>query len=885
MYSVEDISRILGREPSKSSAVAGEAGVTISLFSVDSRMVVTPEETLFFAIAGGNHNGHDYVAPLYSAGCRAFVVEEWREEFERLEGATIWRVESSVAALQSIAEARRAEYKGTVVGITGSNGKTIVKEWIYQAMSEEMNLYRSPRSYNSQIGVPLSLLSLPDDAEIALIEAGISKPGEMARLEKMIKPEWGIFTHLGDAHGENFESPEAKLREKLQLFKGCRFLIYRGDERLNMIISEELPEVKPISWGREGCDVVVEDESLTATGRRVMVRCNDEGMSFTIPFLDDASYENAMSVITFMLSMRIPSRRIAERISMLQPVAMRMEIKEGIGDSLLIQDYYNSDAASFRLALQMLASQDERRRRVVILSDFIDVGLEDRYLYENASQLLRDAGVSLFIGIGPKLSKYREFFDFSTNNTSETSPHNSANNHMGSNPGTAGSASHTSTNSPSTNNASTNNPTGGKPSTGNLTGGVPHTSTSRFYLTTEEFLKNEATESFAKCVILLKGARRYRFEKIAVHLQRQVHGTVLEVDMDAMIRNLNYFRSKVPSDTMFGVMVKAFTYGCGGAEIAYMLQNQGVDYLMVAFADEGVELREAGITAHIAVMNPEPDSFDNIISYGLEPEIFSLAMLKEFDEALGRHGLFDYPIHLKLNTGMNRSGIDERDLPELFALFGKRRNVVIRSIFSHLAAADEERHDEFTRGQVALFERMASEIENQFGYKIFRHILNSAGIERFPEYHFDMVRLGIGLHGISAVGAKLEPVASFKTHIAAIREVQREESVGYGRRGLLGRDSRIAVILVGYADGLNRHLGRGVGEMYVKGHRVPTVGNICMDSCMLDITDYPDIEVGDEVEIFGANIPATEVADRLGTIPYEIFTSVARRVRRIFLKE
>ncbi len=857
MYSVEDISRILGREPSKSSAVAAPGAIgssgsdqkgsselkqqsgesqqgghdqqtregqqtEISLFSVDSRMVVTPEETLFFAIAGSNHNGHDYVTPLYVAGCRAFVVEEWREEFERLEGATIWRVESSVAALQAIAEARREEYKGSVVGITGSNGKTIVKEWIYQAMSEEMNLYRSPRSYNSQIGVPLSILALPNEAEIALIEAGISKPGEMARLERMIKPEWGIFTHLGDAHGENFESPEAKLREKLQLFKGCRFLIYRGDERLNMIISEELPGVKTISWGREGCDVVVEDESLTATGRVVEVRCNGEGMSFTIPFLDDASYENAMSVITLMLSLRIPSRRIAERISTLQPVAMRMEIKEGIGDSLLIQDYYNSDAASFRLALQMLASQDERRRRVVILSDFIDVGLEDRYLYENASQLLRDAGVSLFIGIGPKLSKYREFFDFST---------------------------------------------------------------SRFYLTTEEFLKNEATESFAKCVILLKGARRYRFEKIAVHLQRQVHGTILEVDMDAMIRNLNYFRSKVPSDTMFGVMVKAFTYGCGGAEIAYMLQNQGVDYLMVAFADEGVELREAGITAHIAVMNPEPDSFDNIISYGLEPEIFSLAMLKEFDEALGRHGLFDYPIHLKLNTGMNRSGIDERDLPEFFAFFGKRRNVVIRSIFSHLAAADEERHDAFTREQISLFERMASEIENQFGYKIFRHILNSAGIERFPEYHFDMVRLGIGLHGISAVGAKLEPVASFKTHIAAIREVRKEESVGYGRRGLLSRDSRIAVILVGYADGLNRHLGRGVGEMYVKGHRVPTVGNICMDSCMLDITDYPDIEVGDEVEIFGANIPATEVADRLGTIPYEIFTSVARRVRRIFLKE
>lgn len=820
MYSVQILSKVLNVEPKQCGA-----DFTIECFSVDSRTISSYDTTVFVAISGTNHNGHDYVSKLYALGVKAFIVDEWREEFESMSGATIWCVENSVEALQRVAADYRALMVDKIVAVTGSNGKTIVKEWLYQMYASlpngTMSLFRSPRSYNSQIGVPLSIMSIPKYTDFSIIEAGISMPGEMSRLAEIIKPNYGIFTNIGDAHSENFESDEQKLFEKLQLFRGSDFVVCREG-----VISDTLAQqfgFALVTWGvGVQCGVRVVDKVTIANGIDVEIEYRAQRYSLRIPFADEASFENIMNVVVFMLQMGVPVADVLASVAMLQPVAMRMEIKEGVNGSVLIHDYYNSDPKSFKLALQSLQLQDNNRGRVVILSDFVDVARSDQELYVQIAHALREANVEMFIGIGESMMQYGHLF---------------------------------------------------------------RSMECRFYRSTSDFLKVIDVADFSNKVVLLKGARKYKFEYIAVKLQKQAHKTVLEVDLDAMRRNLNHFRELVPAETKMAVMVKAFTYGCGGTEIASMLQYQGVDYLMVAFADEGIELRAAGITAHIAVMNPEAEAFDKMVEFGLEPEIFSMDMLQEFNDVVVRHGAQSYPVHIKLNTGMNRSGFDEESIGGLLDFFTTKRGVKIRSVFSHLAGADEECHDTFTELQVERFDAMSRTITDRFEHKILRHILNSAGIERFPQYHFDMVRLGIGLHGISAANAKLEPAATFKTHIAAIRNVVKTETVGYGRRGVLDRDSRVAVILVGYADGLDRHLSRGVGEMYVKGHRVPILGNICMDACMLDVTDYPEIQVGDEVEVFGKNIPLTELSDKLGTIPYEIITGISRRVKRLFIKE
>lgn len=788
--------------------------------SIDSRSVITPELTMFFALKGKNHDGHDYVQELYERGVRNFVISEKRKEFSGLAEARFYEVKNVLQALQEYAGKYRKERKAEVIGITGSNGKTIVKEWLYQLLSGDFSVYRSPRSYNSQVGVPLSLCGIGESTQIALIEAGISYPGEMDKLEQMIRPDIGIFTHLGDAHGENFTSVEEKLAEKAILFRHCRLVIGRQGKALE-IISKLNREVQIMSWGEEEntavrCRTLQRNEK----GRQVSILYKGKRFELSLPFSDEAAYENCMNVVCVLLWKEINFKQIAERIASLQPIAMRMEIKEGMNDCVLINDYYNSDAASFNLALNTLSMQDEAKERTVILSDFIDTGSDEETLYQEVAENLKRAGVSLFIGIGSSLSKYRSYFP------------------------------------------------------------LP----SRFYMDTDSFLKQENRDNFREQVILIKGARQFRFEFIAGFLQKQSHNTVLEVDMDAMVFNLNYFRSLLPEHTRLAVMVKAFSYGSGSGEVASLLQYQGVNYLMVAFADEGVALRAEGITLPIAVMNPQPEAFDNMIEFCLEPEIYSFELLKAFDKALIKHGIENYPIHLKLNTGMNRSGLDAEDIPDLLAFFKEKRRVRIHTVFSHLAGSDEVRHDAFTRRQIELFVTLTEQIQKQFEHKILRHILNSAGIERFTEYSFDMVRLGIGLHGISAVGAALQPVSSFKTYISSIRNVPAAQTIGYGRKGVTGRDSRIAVVPVGYADGLNRHLSNGRGEMLVRGRRVPVIGNICMDTCMLDVTDT-DARVGDEVEIFGKNIPVTEIAEKLDTIPYEVLTGVAQRVKRVYFKE
>lgn len=816
MYCSKEISEILN---CKASDVID---FEITEVSVDSRSVSSPETTLFFALKGVNHDGHEYVKVLYEHGVRNFVVAEMRKEYETCREANFFLVTDVLEALQQLAAWHRVHSGAEVIAITGSNGKTIVKEWLYQSLSDEPGIYRSPRSYNSQVGVPLSVLGIDTNTKMAVIEAGISLPGEMEKLQKIIRPDIGIFTHLGDAHGENFESPQHKLREKALLFRNCSCLIGEEGETMQEILTFAKPDVAKMLWG-EGPEATVRIVGRSQETTRQIVELVYQTQNFTleIPFGDEASFENCMNVVCVLLWLRKPADYIQARILRLQPIAMRMEIKEGIHRCVLINDYYNSDAASFQLALNTLAMQDAGREKVVILSDFVDTGTEERELYQEVALLLRKAKVSVLIGIGEKISRYKAYFL------------------------------------------------------------LPDC---RFYKDTDSFLRQENRDNFQEQVILIKGARKFRFEYIAGFLQKQSHATVLEVDFDAMVHNLNYFRSLLPQQTMIAVMVKAFSYGSGSGEVANLLQYQGVNYLMVAFADEGVELRAAGIHIPIAVMNPEPEAFDHMVEFNLEPEIYSLELLEAFDQALVKHGIDKYPVHLKLNTGMNRSGLDPEDIPALLKFFKTRRRVIIRSVFSHLAGSDEAVHDEYTLQQIQQFREMTEFIQAHFGYHILRHILNSAGIERFGQYAFDMVRLGIGLHGISAVGAPLCPVSSFKTYVASVRNVKGDQTVGYGRKGVLGRDSRIAVIPVGYADGLNRHLSRGVGEVMVCGKRVPIVGNICMDACMVDITDT-DARVGDEVEIFGKHIRVTEVAGKLDTIPYEILTSVSQRVKRVYFKE
>ena len=793
--------------------------VEIMEYSIDSRSVVTPEHTLFFALTGNNHNGHDYIRTLYSDGMRAFVISEFREEFNQLTGANFIVVENVLTALQQLAAHHRQHTQAEVIGITGSNGKTVVKEWLYQLLVNDHAVYRSPRSYNSQVGVPLSLLGIDPKTEIAIIEAGISLKGEMQHLQQMIQPTIGIFTHLGDAHGENFASKEEKLAEKAQLFTSCQWVIGQTGEALEYIKTRVPSTTSFLLWGEDPkADIHVKTMNIALGHREVQVTFGNKHFILDIPFPDIASYENCMNAVSILLLKQYSPNVIISRVQQLSAIAMRMEIKDGINNCTLVNDYYNSDPSSFQLALNILATQDASKERVVILSDFMDTGKSGDDLYPSIAETLRQANISLFIGIGKHLSEHRH--DFAAN--------------------------------------------------------------SRFYEDTEHFLRQEERDNFNNQIILIKGARAFQLEYIAGFLQKQSHSTILEVDLDAMVHNLNHFRSL--TDAHIAVMVKAFSYGSGSREIASLLQYHRVDYLMVAFADEGIELRAAGITIPIAVMNPEREAFDNMIMFNLEPEIYALDILEDFNQALNKHGIKRFPVHINLNTGMNRSGFDEQDIPQLLEFFGTERSVYIRSIFSHLAGSDETMHDEFTLGQIHLFERMTERIQTQFNYKIWRHILNSAGIERFPQYHFDMVRLGIGLHGISATHANLQPVSSFKTYISSIRNVPEGQSIGYGRKSYTTRSSRIAVIPVGYADGLNRHLSNRVGNVFIKGKRVPIIGNICMDTCMIDVTDT-NATIGDEVEIFGKHILVTELSEQLGTIPYEILTGISHRVKRVYYKE
>jgi Alr-MurF fusion protein len=804
--------------------IIGVSDQTIRYLLIDSRGVAYPSESLFFAIKGVRHDGHRFIRDVYSLGVRSFVVEQLPEDLKLFPLASFVVVKNSLIAMQSLAAWHRSQFHNTVVAITGSNGKTIVKEWLYQAIHTDKNIVRSPKSFNSQVGVPLSLWQIEAHHDIAIIEAGISLPGEMEKLEPMIRPDIGIFTNLGEPHQENFLDYRQKCAEKLRLFVHCKKLIFCKDQPLvaELLEDDEFKSMEKISWSFKTEATLQVTEVVKNTGTTSIAAIyQQKPVQFVIPFTDDASLENALHLIVFLLTNSYDEKSIAERLARLLPVAMRLEMKQGIHRCTIINDSYNSDLGSLTIALDFLFHQHQHGQKTVILSDILQSGRSSEALYTEVAGLLSQKQVSRFIGIGTELYAQRALF--------------------------------------------------GK-----------HAD---FYTTTDDFLRHFDKAQFRDETILLKGSRTFEFERILKVLEEQAHETVLEINLNAMMHNLNYFKSKLKPETKLVAMVKAFSYGSGSFEIANLLQFQRADYLAVAFADEGVALREAGITMPIMVMNPEKSSFDLIINYQLEPEIFSFKVLQQFAEAVEKSGEIHFPVHLKLDSGMHRLGFMEQDMDELITVLKKQEQLQVKSVFSHLAGSDEVQFDNFTRQQIALFEALSSQIIKAFPHKIIRHILNSAGIERFPEAQYDMVRLGIGLYGISATDQSLvQQVSSLKTLILQIKEINIDETVGYSRRFKASKPTPVGIVPIGYADGLHRILGNGNGKLMVNGKLAPIIGSICMDMCMIDLTGLDACE-GDEVIVFGNTYPVTELAKQMQTIPYEVLTSISRRVKRVYYQE
>jgi alanine racemase len=824
ILSVRQVSSIVGGE---FRAPESDSEIFISSVAIDSRTIFDPESSLFFALKTERNDGHRYITDLVHAGVRAFVVSDYREEFLRYTNCSFMVVPDTLKALQKLAAWNRSQFDIPVVGITGSNGKTIVKEWLFELLHNHA-VIRSPKSYNSQVGVPLSVWNLGPEYEIAIFEAGISKSGEMQHLQEIIRPTIGILTNIGEAHQENFASKQEKLEEKLKLFESCDTLIYCKDQSLveSVIRNGGInPSVKLLVWSfiDSTADLYFRTEEV---GNGVELITYFEGKAYRIdwPFQDAANLENAGHCLAFILSQHYADSDILESFRNIQPVAMRLEMKEGINNCLLINDYYNSDINSLQIALAFLNNhaQTPNLRKTVILSDIQQSGIPDEQLYQEVARLLQLNKTSHLIGIGARIRKQAALFEMSA----------------------------------------------------------------EFYESTDQFLQSVQTGKYHQECILLKGARDFHFERISSVLQKKYHQTVLEIDLNALIGNLNFFRSQLRPETRIMVMVKAFSYGSGMAEIARILQFHKVDYLAVAVADEGVELRQAGIDLPIVVMNPEEHSFENMIEFRLEPNIYSEEIFDSFRKVLQQNAVVRYPVHLKLDTGMHRLGFDSEDkIEQLIGKLVGQDQMVVRSVFSHLAGADEALHDEFTIGQIQQFLKFSSMITEKLPYKVFRHILNSAGIERFPQFQFEMVRLGIGLYGVSACGNKqIKSISRLKTSISQIRKVGVGQTVGYGRKGVINHDSEIAVLPIGYADGYDRRLSNGVGKVYLKGQIVPIIGNICMDMCMIDITGL-QVAVGEEVELMGEHILVSDIAQTIGTIPYEILTGISQRVKRIYLQE
>jgi len=820
-YSIEKVTTLIGARR------YGDTDANIGWLLTDSRSLCFPEETLFFALSSERNDGHNYINDLYRRGVRNFVVKSVPKG-TAFPDANFLKVVNPLEALQRLAERHRDEFNIPVVGITGSNGKTMVKEWLYQLLAPEKAVTRSPRSYNSQIGVPLSVWLISEQTDVAVFEAGISQPGEMLALRDIIQPTIGVLTNIGSAHQENFESIEQKCREKLTLFHDAQTIVCPADDEMIMREMEAAHfKGEIISWSKSDKTRPVFINTIEKRDDGTLIEYTFKGRcgNIIIPFTDEASVNCAISASIVALVLGVEPEQLCERAKRLEPVAMRLEVKEGQHGCTLINDSYNSDINSLDIALDFMNRRPDHkgRKRTLILSDIEQSGIEPDILYKEVSALAIKRGVEKFIGIGPDLIEQSDSIEVEDK---------------------------------------------------------------QFFTSTQQFLISPAFRSLRDEVILVKGARRFGFDRITELLEQKVHETILEVNLNAVADNLNYYRSFLKPTTKMTCMIKADGYGTGAVEIAKTLQDRGVDYLAVAVADEGVVLRKNGITANIIVMNPEMTAFKTMFDYELEPEVYSFRLLDALVKAAEREGITSFPVHIKLDTGMHRLGFHpEDDIDKLIERLKQQNAIIPRSVFSHFVGSDDDTFDEFSANQFQRFDKASKKLQAAFKHRILRHICNSAGIEHFPERQLDMCRLGIGLYGINPRdNSIIHNVATLKTTILQMRTVKAGETVGYSRRGTIDHDSTIADIPIGYADGLNRHLGNRNCYCLVNGHKAFYVGNICMDVAMIDVTGI-DCHEGDTVEIFGDNLPVTVLSDALQTIPYEVLTTLSGRIKRIYYQD
>lgn len=810
-YPIALVSQVL----SPATVVLARPDASITTLAFDTRKLVEPAKALFFALQG-NRDGHAFLADAYRAGVRNFVVLTGVVSSDAYPEANLLFVSDTLRALQDLAAYHRSQFDIPVIGVTGSNGKTIVKEWLYQLLSPRYRIHRSPKSYNSQLGVALSLWQMDSRHTLAIIEAGISQPGEMASLNRMIRPTLGVLTGIGPAHDAGFASREEKIREKWLLFYGAERVIHSPAH----IDGADVASTNHFTWGVDhAADLTIIDRREIGEGAtEIRAQYKGQPMAITIPFTDTASMDNAITCWAVMLALGYEGEEIAQGMRGLAPVGMRLELKRGVGNCTVIDDSYSNDMASLVIALDFLKQQNQHEKRSVILSDFPGILTDDTAFYQGLAALLAESGIDRLVTVGPDLASHGGLFKF-------------LNHHA--------------------------------------------------FPDTEALIASLPALAFRDETVLIKGARRYRFERLSRLLTEKLHDTVLEVNLQALEANLKAYKAQLPTHVKLMAMVKAFSYGSGSFEIANILQFNQLDYLTVAYLDEGVQLRRAGISLPIVVMSPDIYAFESLLRHRLEPEIFSFPVLESFVAYLEEREVAAFPIHVKFDTGMHRLGFAPEDAPKLVDYLVSAPQVRVASVFSHLAAAGDSAHDDFTRMQIRSFQQAADTMEAGLPYPFLRHIANTAAIERWPAAYFDMVRLGIGLYGIGRSMASLSQVGTMKTTISQIRRVPAGESVGYGRQALLETDRTIATVKVGYADGYDRRFGNGVGRMVVRGHEVPTVGNICMDMCMLDITGVDAVE-GDEVIVFG---DVDAMAELIGTIPYEILAGISQRVKRVYYYE
>ncbi|MDD7250930.1 MAG: bifunctional UDP-N-acetylmuramoyl-tripeptide:D-alanyl-D-alanine ligase/alanine racemase [Prevotellaceae bacterium] len=821
-YSIEEITSLIGAHR------YGNADAEIQWLLTDSRSLTFPETSLFFALRTPIRDGSIYIPQLYRRGVRNFVVSEDQEDWEkRYPDCNFLVTPDSLIALQRLAERHREKFDLPIVAVTGSNGKTIVKEWLYQLLCQDYRVERSPKSYNSQIGVPLSIWLLDQQTQIGIFEAGISQPLEMQRLQDIIQPTIGVITNIGEAHQENFASREAKCLEKLKLFEECQDIVYNEDDPLiaKCIVKKGF-KAHLLGWSRQNPNAYLYIGKVEKTDNKSSFTFRYKGTDYQtyIPFTDDASVEDAISALAVSLLIGLKPEVAALRLTTLEPVAMRLEVKQGINGNTLINDSYNNDLTSLDIALDFMNRRQNRKGHTftLVLSDILQSGMSEEELYTRVAQLVNGRHIDRLVGVGDAIGNHMELFEMERHH----------------------------------------------------------------FKTTEQLINSGLLQGLRHEVILIKGARAFNFDRITARLEQKVHQTILEVDLNALVANLNHYRSFMKPETKMVCMVKASAYGAGAVEVARTLQDHCVDYLAVAVADEGVTLRRGGISQGIMIMNPELTAFKDMFDYDLEPEVYSFELLDALIRAAGKEGVTNWPVHIKLDTGMHRLGFNpEKDIDRLIDVLKGQNAVIPRSVFSHFVGSDSPDFDDFTRHQFALFDAASRKLQGAFSHKILRHICNSAGIERFPQYHLDMVRLGLGLYGINPINNEtIHNVSTLKSVILQIRDVPAEDTVGYSRRGVLKRPSRIAAVPIGYADGLDRHLGCGKAYCLVNGKEAPYVGNICMDVCMIDVTGI-DCKVGDEVEIFGNHLAVSRLSDVLGTIPYEVLTSVSERVARVYFQD